>query len=173
MASVNANIDKVKATQLACEIIKDFEGYSSKAYQTKLANGLYDVPTIGWGTTVYASGVRVKMGDTITKEQAQKELEHEVMQKDAALQKMLKVVVNYNQYASLLSLCYNWGEGNLSASVLLQLINKGASKVDIVKQWCQTAITAKGVKLAGLVRRRIEESTLYATSIQAKTFFFS
>src|SRR5881275_674580 len=117
MANVNTNIDKNKAASLAAEIIKDFEGYSSKAYQTKLTNGVYDIPTIGWGTTVYSTGVPVKMGDTITKEQAQKELEHEILQKDKALQKMLKVAVNYNQYAALLSLCYNWGEGNLGASV--------------------------------------------------------
>ena len=45
-------------------IIKDFEGYMSKAYDDGVG-----VMTIGWGTTLYPDGTKVKEGDTCTKEQ--------------------------------------------------------------------------------------------------------
>ena len=47
------------------ELIQSFEGFSSKAYDDGVG-----VWTIGWGTTKYENGVRVKRGDSITVQRA-------------------------------------------------------------------------------------------------------
>ena len=49
----------------ALELLKQFEGYSSKAYQDSA--GIW---TIGYGTTKWADGRPVKEGDTITEPEA-------------------------------------------------------------------------------------------------------
>ncbi len=48
------------------DLIKSFEGLRLNAYLCSA-----NVPTIGYGSTYYANDQKVKMGDKITKEQAE------------------------------------------------------------------------------------------------------
>ena len=76
--------------------------------------------------------------------------EHTVMQN-------IKIELNQNQFDALVSYVYNTG----GSSTLYNLINKKAPEVSI-RKWFETKyITADGVKLPGLVRRRKAESNLY------------
>ena len=50
------------------DLTKKNEGFSEKAYQSKLGGGKIDVPTIGYGHT----GPDVKMGMTMSKSEAEK-----------------------------------------------------------------------------------------------------
>jgi lysozyme len=80
--------------------------------------------------------------------------EHIVMQK-------IKVPLNQNQFDALVSYVYNTG----GSSTLYKLINNRASEASI-RKWIETKyITADGVQLRGLIRRRKAESNLYFTKI--------
>lgn len=71
--------------------------------------------------------------------------------------KKLKVQVSQNQFDALVSHTYNTGGSN----TLFDLINKRATDIEI-KNWFTTKyVTAQGVKLNGLVRRRKAESDLF------------
>ena len=54
-------------------LIKQFEGYRTNAY--KCSAGTW---TIGYGTTIYPSGQKVKKGDKTTKELAEQYIKHDV-----------------------------------------------------------------------------------------------
>jgi lysozyme len=122
--------------------------------------------TIGWGNTYYEDGSSVKEGDIITKDRAKRLLDFVVRQKEAAIRPYIKVYLNENQYAALLSLVYNCGEGNTRRSELLDLINSGADPATIADQYDETCITAKGVYVAGLYNRRMREIKLFFTSVR-------
>ena len=53
-------------SQFAIDLVMEFEGCSLQAYPDPLSGG--EPYTIGWGTTVYPDGRRVRPGETITKE---------------------------------------------------------------------------------------------------------
>jgi len=53
-------------------LIKDFEGYREKAYPDPIHG--WSVPTIGYGTTRYHTGQKVRPGDILNKQKAEKEL---------------------------------------------------------------------------------------------------
>lgn len=57
-------------SQFAIDLVKEFEGCSLQAYPDPLSGG--EPYTIGWGTTVYPDGRRVRPGETITQEDADK-----------------------------------------------------------------------------------------------------
>ena len=76
---------------------------------------------------------------------------------EAIVNRIMKVKVNQNQFDALVSHTYNTGGSN----TLFRLINSNAPSQDI-KNWFETRyITANGVKLNGLVRRRKAESDLF------------
>ena len=142
----------MKTSQVGVDLIKRFEGLKLDAYLCSA-----NVPTIGYGNTYYPNGTKVKLGDTITQEQAD-ELLIDILKKfEAIVNRKLKVKVNQNQFDALVSHTYNTGGSN----TLFRLINSNAPSQDI-KNWFETRyITANGVKLNGLVRRRKAESDLF------------
>lgn len=96
-------------------------------------------------TTIHnkADAARVLLQDLSSRE-------HTVMQN-------IKIELNQNQFDALVSYVYNTG----GSSTLYNLINKKAPEANI-RKWFETKyITADGVKLAGLVRRRKAESNLF------------
>lgn len=89
-------------------LIKQFEGFSNKAYL-----GPAGIPTIGYGTTVYSNGKKVNLGDSITKEHAERELSGYIFDKILpALEKKIPYwnEMNNSQRNSLISFAYNVGE---------------------------------------------------------------
>ncbi|HEX4850814.1 MAG TPA: lysozyme, partial [Puia sp.] len=138
------------------------EGFMSKAY--------YDVNgyAIGYGNHYYSNGDAVEEGDTISKSDAYNLLQDVVKDKEQAIRGYIKVPINEYQYAALISLAYNCGEGNLQRSTLLQLINSGADQDTISAQFEKTCVTAKGQYLPQLYTRRVAETTLFFSNV--KTF---
>ena len=77
--------------------------------------------------------------------------------REFTVSKKIKVPLTQNQFDSLVSYTYNTG----GSDTLFKLINKKAPEAQ-VRKWFETKyITANGVKLAGLVRRRKAESDLF------------
>ena len=133
-------------------LIKQFEGLKLNAYLCSA-----NVPTIGYGNTYYSNGVKVKLGDKISQEQAEELLKDILKKFEAIVNRKLKVKVNQNQFDALVSHTYNTG----GSDTLFRLINNGADDTE-VRTWIETRyITANGVKLKGLIRRRKAESDLY------------
>jgi len=137
------------------ELIKLFEGCKLKPYLCPA-----NVPTIGYGSTKYANGVKVTLRDkTITEIEAENLLKNTLKVYEDIVNKKIKVTLNQNQFDSLVSYTYNTG----GSDTLFKLINNKASDFEI-RRWFQTHyITGGGKELPGLVRRRKAEADLYFT----------
>ena len=139
-------------SQRGIALIKQFEGLKLNAYLCSA-----NVPTIGYGNTYYPNGIKVKLGDKISQEQAEELLKDILKKFEAIVNRKLKVKVSQNQFDALVSHTYNTG----GSDTLFKLINNGANEQDI-RSWIETRyITANGVKLNGLIRRRKAESDLF------------
>lgn len=142
----------METSKTGIALIKRFEGLKLNAYLCSA-----NVPTIGYGNTYYPNGTKVKLGDKITQLQADELLKDILKKFEAIVNRKLKVKVNQNQFDALVSHTYNTGGSN----TLFKLINNNANDADI-RNWFETRyITANGVKLNGLVRRRKAESDLF------------
>lgn len=137
------------------DLIKEFEGLYFNAYKDPVG-----IPTIGWGTIKYPDGRAVKMGDSITRAQAEEYLMHEVQGFVEAVDRLVKVPISNNSFCALVSFCYNLGAGALGKSTLLKRLNAGESKTAVATEFGKW-VNAGGKPLAGLVRRRKAEAALF------------
>ena len=115
------------------------------------------IPTIGWGTTIYPDGAKVKIGDKCNEAQAETYLQH-----DLSKIKMPAIVVNQNQYDALLS--FNYNTGALLKSTLLKKVKINPNDPlirDEFMKWTKARVNGKLTELSGLVRRRKAEADLY------------
>ncbi|WP_225761671.1 lysozyme [Acinetobacter sp. Marseille-P8610] len=142
------------ASQVGINVITSFEDLVLTAYDDGVG-----VWTIGFGTTIYPNGVKVKKGDTCTKAQAMSFFQHDLRRFEAAVNQAVKVVVNQNQFDALVSLTYNIGETAFKNSTLLAKLNKGdfIGAADQFKVWN----IGGGKVMKGLVRRRAAERDLF------------
>ena len=141
-------------------LIKAAEGCRLKAYPDP---GTGAEPfTIGYGHTR-----NVNPGDTITKEQADFMLAIDLQKFEDHVSELVKVPINENQFAALVSLCYNIGAEALAGSTLLRLLNSGA--YDNAAAQFLTWNHAGGKVMAGLTRRREAEKALFETPIEVTT----
>lgn len=143
-------------SQKCINLIKQFEGYRSKAYLDAVG-----VPTIGYGSTMWNDGKKVKLGETITLEGAGLLLYWEVNRKAVILDSL---ELNQNQYDALTSFIYNVGLGAFSKSTLFKKV-KANSNDPLIRneflKWNKGRVGGVLVELKGLTRRRIAESDLY------------
>lgn len=141
-------------TSLA-DLVKKFEGASLKAYRD--ISGIW---TIGYGLTSYPSGKKVAQGDTITQKQADSYFQ-QVLQKFAqGVEDSVKVPVNNNQFAALVSFAYNVGLGAFRKSTLLKKVNANPKDESIRAEFMKW-VNAGGKPSRGLTNRRRIESDLY------------
>jgi len=128
-----------------------------------------DIPTIGWGTTNYNTGVKkgqaVALGDSITVSQADAEIHAEVASVSSYVKNNLKATTQLTngQLVALLSLGYNLGVGNLSSSPIWQSIEGGQSAQSTATIIAGYGLTVKatGNVAGGLIARRKQESQLF------------
>jgi len=144
------------ASQNCINLIKMFEGYKPKAYLCPAG-----VPTIGYGSTMYSTGIKVKLGDTINEHQANELLMWELKNKAIALHGLK---LNQNQFDSCLSFIFNLGIGAFAKSTLKKKIllnpNDATIKAEFMK-WNKARVGGELIELKGLTRRRIAEAELY------------
>ena len=132
--------------------MKQFEGFEAKAY--KCPAGVW---TIGYGHTL-----NVKPNDVITEAQASTLLEEELQDYAAKVAKIVPTA-NQNQFDALVSFAYNLGVNALGTSTLLKKHLAGDYKGAQTEflRWDKAA----GKVLAGLTKRRQQESALYGNNI--------
>jgi lysozyme len=149
------------AASIAAELIKEFEGYSSKPYLCPS-----DVPTIGYGNTRYLNGERVTMEDKdITKKEAEKMLMDTVKFVEKEVKNVVEVKLPAHKFAALISFTYNVGIGNLSNSTLLAWLNSNPDYSQIPSQFRRWN-RGGGKVLKGLIRRRESEIELWEGTSQ-------
>lgn len=152
-----------KVSRAGLELIKSFEGFSAKWYPDP-AHG-WKIPTIGFGHTDAAGAPKhaTSKGLVLSDEAATEILANDLGQYAAAVEKAVKVPLNDNQFAALVSFTYNVGAGALAKSTLVRKLNAGnygAVRSELAK-WNK----AGGKTLKGLTRRRAAEADLF----EAKT----
>lgn len=146
----------MKISNNGIELIKQFEGLSLKPYLDKV-----NIPTIGFGSTYYEDGTKVKLKDKpITEERATQLLEF-IANKTFSenINKVVKVPLNQNQFDALVSFAYNIGNKNFNWSTLLKKLNQSDYEGASLEfgRWNQ----ASGKILSGLVLRRQKEKELF------------
>ena len=151
-----AKTKRPSAAKLAAEVIKEFEGYSSKPYLCPA-----NIPTIGYGNTMYTNGERVTMDDPeIDQAEAEKMLMDTIKTVEKQVKNVLEVKLKAHQLAALISFTYNVGIGNFSNSTLLAWVNSNPEFPRIPEQFRRWN-KGGGRVLNGLVRRREAEVALW------------
>lgn len=140
-------------------LIKSFEGCKLCAYQDQ--GGVW---SIGYGQT----GPFVTEGLTIQQDQADAWLHQSVDTVAAGLSRMIKMVLNQNEFDALCAWAYNVGLGNASSSSVIALVNQGHLELvpSHLAQWNKITVNGQKVADAGLTRRRAAEIALYNTPMQ-------
>lgn len=140
----------MKTSQTGIDLIKSFEGCKLTAYKCSAG-----VNTIGFGNTYYTNGNKVKIGDKITQDEANKLFLDLLPKYEKTVLDAIKVPLNQNQFDALVSFCWNCG----SSKTLFSLVNQKSEHV--YDWWCTHYVLGGGKVLNGLVRRRKAEATLF------------
>ena len=140
-------------SQEGLSLIKKFEGCKLESY--KCAAGVW---TIGFGST---SGV--EEGMEISQERADMLLLEDVEVFEEAVNNLVKVDLEQNQFDALVAWTFNLGSTNLKNSTLLKVLNdKNYEGVpEQIKRWNKATVDGERQVLEGLVRRREAESLLF------------
>lgn len=178
------NSNTMKTSDKGIQLIKHFEG---KHDGDKTKPGLQpemdsaNIWTIGWGRVLYNkfTGKQLKGKDdykiiesqypeflTITEEKAEQLLLEDIEKFEIKVKKNLAVTISQNKFDALVAHTYNTGGSN----TLFSLINKNAPESDIQNWWTSRYITAGGVQMPGLIRRRKSEYHLFSTGTLKFTF---
>ena len=142
----------MKTSQTGVDLIKSFEGCKLTAYKCSAG-----VNTIGFGNTYYTNGNKVKLGDKITQDEANKFFLDLLPKYEKTVLDAIKVPLNQNQFDALVSFCWNCG----SSKTLFKMVNEKFSEMNIVGFWTSHYIMGGGKVLNGLVRRRKAEAVLF------------
>jgi len=149
---------------IAEPLIKRFEGWRSKPYLCSA-----NVPTIGWGSTMYENGDKVTLDDPeITKERGQELFELDAERFLLQVYKACPVLTKHdNKAAAILSWTYNLGAARLRASTMRTRINqeRWVEAVQELKRWNLAA----GKVTRGLILRREAEASLFLSPTNNKT----
>jgi lysozyme len=141
---------------LAADLCRHFEGFSSKPYICPAGYA-----TIGYGTVYKPGGEKVTMQDLpISKALAEEWLMHELRHTYAlgVLRACPAVAVNERVFNALVDFTYNLGVGRLQTSTLRRVVNAGdwqGAKEQLMR-WTRGG----GRVLPGLVKRRAAEAAL-------------
>lgn len=139
----------------AVELIARAEGLRLRAYRCPAG-----VPTIGWGET---DGVQ--MGDTCTKEEADRWLLEDVTERARQVRALCTRPPSANELGALVSLAYNIGVAALAKSTALRQHNAGQHEAAAraICLWDKARVNGVLTTLPGLTARRAAEQALYLT----------
>ncbi|MEM9567781.1 MAG: C39 family peptidase [Cyanobacteria bacterium P01_E01_bin.34] len=157
-------------------LIEKHEGFRANAYPDP-AHG-WQVPTIGYGTTTYPDGRKVKQGDTITREQAQQYLMDFLLQKCRPTLTKIPTwrKMTPNQQGALYSFAYNLGPGFYNApnfdsiTRLCDTPELWTSKSEVTRIFELYRNPNDSKVTEGLRKRRREEAELFCTPIETGAF---
>ncbi|WP_336288697.1 lysozyme [Bartonella sp. CB60] len=135
-------------------LIKQWEGLRLHAYQDPI--GIW---TIGYGHTSAAGKPVVYKNMNITEKAAEDILCRDLKKFERSVEQAVTVSLTDEQFAALVSFCYNVGTTAFCNSTLLKKLNKG--DYEAVPAELQRWTKAGGKRLQGLVNRRAAEAGLW------------
>lgn len=141
----------------AHSLIKFYEASNVCRLKAYLDTG--GVPTIGWGTTMYPDGRRVKMGDVCTEREADSFLKADLKFATKSVCDLVTVDISQFMFDALVSFVYNIGVGQFKSSTMLKLINAGS--FELANQQFARWVYDNGKIQPGLVKRRVAERSLF------------
>lgn len=141
----------------AKQLIRRFEGHSYRPYRCPA--GYW---TIGWGHKIMY-GERFS---ALTDIQAEALLDRDLKIRMGQLYRMVRVPLKPYQEGALLSFLYNVGEAALQRSTLRMKLNRG--DYDGAGAEFHRWVWARGVRLQGLVIRRMAEAHCYGGDTSMK-----
>ena len=142
----------MKISKAGIDFIIGFEGFSAKACKCVSTEKYY---TIGYGHY----GADVKKDETITREEARKLLESDLLSFEKKVSKYdSKYDFNQNEFDALVSFAYN--VGNID-----QLTEKGTRSRDKIAECMLLYNKSGGRVLNGLTKRRKAEHDLFLTKV--------
>ena len=148
-------------SQNCITLIKKFEGFRPKTYLDSVG-----IPTIGYGSTFWTDNSRVKLGQEISMQNAEKLVIYYLANTAHFIPE-----VNQNQFDALCSFMYNIGVSAFRKSTLLKKVTKNPNDPSIRDEfmlWVNGRVRGNMQKIDGLVKRRTAESNLYFTPVEAK-----
>lgn len=131
------------------DMIKRWEGLRLRAYQD-----MGGVWTIGYGHTH-----TVVPGMAIDRAEAERLLRVDVAWAEEAVDRLVRVPLNTNQRAALISWVYNIGETQAASSTLMEALNAG--EYDAVPGQLARWVYDEGRIIKGLQNRRADEIALW------------
>lgn len=131
--------------------ITSSEGFTEKAVVPVPG----DIPTYGHGSTRKADGSPVRMGDTITRQQAAELVNKDASRFAVAIKRCVTVPLTQGEFDAYVSLTYNIGAGAFCRSTLVKRLNAEdyAGACAEIKRWDKMG----GRVLRGLTARRERE----------------
>lgn len=145
----------MKASKNCIALIKVSENFEPFPYLCPAG-----VPTIGYGSTRYADGSKVKMTDPpINEPEACDLMLANLGEYEAAVNRYVTVPLRQGQFDALVDFAYNAGAQSLRSSTLLKMLNAGdyEGAARQFRRW----VFADGKVMTGLVKRRAAETALF------------
>ena len=154
----------ISVSSAGLEFIKSQEAFRSNAYLD-----VARVPTIGYGTTRYADGRGVRLGETISEAEAEVELKSECDRIGNEIESALigsSVSLNQNEADALTSFCFNVGTGAFKGSTLLKLLlrNDIPGAADQFLLWDKATVAGVLTTLSDLQERRAREREMFLSN---------
>jgi lysozyme len=145
----------MRPTENAFGLIRPWETFESYPYLCPAK-----VPTIGFGSTYYRDGTKVKLSDKpISLEAAESLMDFVATEMGNQIYELVEVILTQNQFDALVSFVYNVGISAFAGSRLLKKINAGLMDEAALEfpKWNKS----KGKILGGLIKRRAQEMELF------------
>ena len=147
------------------------EGFREKAYddlQPDLDLNPGDEHLVR-GTITYGSGLirrpdgtRLRLGDTITRQENFDRVQKYVRENvEPVIENLIHVPLWGSAYDAIGSIIYNFGAAEVSGWRLWGRINRGDPPADLAMEWLTGTWTSKGMPLLGLYRRRVMEVLMF------------
>lgn len=141
-------------TAAGLSMVQEHEGLRTTTY----------VDPVGINTVCYGhTGKYAVPGATYTEDKCNQILASDIESHWARLDKCIKVPMNENQQAAVLSFAFNVGTGAACRSTLVRKLNQKdyAGAAEEFPRW----VYAGGRKFNGLVRRRYDEREMFLTPV--------
>jgi lysozyme len=152
---------KMKTSKNGINLIKHFEGCPIENGMVVSYRCPANKPTIGFGSLKLIDGSPVQDGMTITKQEAEDLLAHELEEYEGYINDMVTVDLKQNEFDALVSWVFNLGPTNLKNSTLLKVLNSTHVDWADIPYQIQRWNKVNGVPNEGLKKRRKAEALLF------------
>lgn len=152
----------MEISEKGIKFLKDLEGFRESPYQC--SSGTW---TIGYGSTYYLDGTKIRKTDPIISEHdADLLMRHTLGNYQDAINLLIIANLTQNQYDAIMSFVYNIGPGAFKESTILKRVNADPKDERIRAEFLRwnkekDRKTGKWKENEGLTKRRKKESNLY------------